>query len=343
MWQRRLILPVLVVSVTMGLRAESLWAQTNNLTAAFQTIRTTALWPVTGTTFDAVESTFGPRIKASSGLYDWHRGIDIDAPEGAPVLATLDGTLFDITTYTAGGLTVILKHNFAVPVVYAGRTLNSFYTFHMHLSSLDSVLQNAFNAGQTPAVAKGAQIGQVGHSGTAIGDHLHWELRVGAPYSLEWQLAHPTAQYGANNFGFDPHVHPMLLTKPFATSNMTLSLTTKPSSRIDGKVRFTCLDDQPLLNRFDVRIVRKSNNTTVARHTLDFNERLGFNATTNAALDTPDKTQPYISPISFGPTTASFATDLVIPRTWVGANSGSKFLTTVMAYDIWGLPKTLSW
>jgi hypothetical protein len=211
MWQRRLILTVLVVFVTAGLRAESLWAQTNNLTAAFQTIRTNALWPVSGTTFDAVESTFGPRIKASSGLYDWHRGIDIDAPEGAPVLATLDGTLFDIVTY------------------------------------------------------------------------------------------------------------------------------------IDGKVRFTCIDDQPLLNRFDVRIVKKSTNTTVAQHTLDFNERLGFNATTNAALDTPDKTKPYISPISFGPSAASFATDLVIPKTWVGGNSGSKFLTTVTACDIWGLSKTLSW
>jgi murein DD-endopeptidase MepM/ murein hydrolase activator NlpD len=337
------MLTILVVFVATGLRAETLWAQTSNLTAAFQTLRTNALWPVSGSTFDAVESTFGPRIKASSRLYDWHRGIDIDAPEGTPVLATLDGTLFDITTYTAGGLTVILKHNFAVPVVYAGRTLNHFYTFHMHLSSVEPVLQNAFNAGQKPSVAKGAEIGQVGHSGTAIGDHLHWELRAGTPYSLEWQIAHPTSQYGVNNFGFDPHMHPMLLTVPFATSNMTLSLTTKPSSRIDGKVRFSCLDDQPLLNRFDVRIVRKSSNTTVALHTLDFNERLGFNASTNAALDTQDKTKPYISPISFGNSAASFTTDLVIPKTWVGANSGANFLTTVAAYDIWGRSKILSW
>ncbi len=343
MLQRRLIRVALAVVVICGLGADALWAQTNNLTAAFRTLRGNALWPVSGSTFDAVESTFGPRIKDSTGLYDWHRGIDIDAPEGTPVWAALDGTLFNVTTYADGGLTVILKHSFPVPVVYSGRTLNHFYTFHMHLSSVTASLQTAAAAGQTPAVIRGAEIGKVGHSGTAIGDHLHWEIRSGTPYSLEWQLANPTSQYGANNFGFDPHVHPMLLTVPFVSSSMTLSVTTKPTSKIDGIVRFACLDDQPLLNRFEVRIVKKTTNAIVANHTLDLNERIGFDATTNAALDTPDKTKPYISPISFGPTAASFMTDLVIPKAWVGGNSGSKFTTTVTAYDIWGVSKTQSW
>lgn len=314
-----------------------------SLTTAFQTLRSTAIWPVTGTTFNEIESAFGPRIKVSTSGYDWHRGIDIDAPEFTPVVAPMDGTLFDIKNYTDGGLTVILKHTFPDPVVFAGKTLTSYYTFYMHLSSVDPSLQAAATAGSTPAVSKGFQIGKVGHSGTAVGDHLHWEIRVGTPYSLEWQLANPTSQYGANNFGFDPHVNPMLLTIPTTTNTLGASLTTKPTSSIDGRVRITTDDEQTLFNRVQVTIVNKSTKLTVASHTLDLNERLGFNATTNALLDTPDKTKPYIAPISFGTSATVWATDLVIPKSWVGSRSGTKFLTTVTLTDIWGRTKTISW
>ena len=96
-----------------------------SLTTAFQTLRTASIWPVPGTTFNEIESAFGPRIKVSTSGYDWHRGIDIDALEFAPVVAPMDGTLFDIKTYTDGGLTVILKHTFPDPVLFAGKTLTS--------------------------------------------------------------------------------------------------------------------------------------------------------------------------------------------------------------------------
>lgn len=318
-------------------------AATVSLATEFQSLRSTAIWPVSGTTFNEIESTFGPRIKVSTSGYDWHRGIDIDALEGTPVLAPVAGNLFDIKTYTDGGLTVILKHTFPDPVLFQGKTLTSYYTFYMHLSSVDATLQAAANAGQTPAVPQGFQVGTVGHSGTAVGDHLHWEIRVGTPYSLEWQLANPTSQYGANNFGFDPHVHPMLLTVPTATNTLAASLTTKPTSSIDGRVRITTDDEQPLFNRVQVKIVNKSTNLTVANHVLDLNERIGFDATTNTRLDTPDKTKPYFAPISFGTSSATWSTDLVIPKSWVGKNTGSKFLTTVTLTDIWGRTKSVSW
>ena len=176
-----------------------------------------------------------------------------------------------------------------------------------------------------------------------MGDHLHWEIRVGTPYSLEWQLANPTSQYGANNFGFDPHVNPMLLTIPTITNTLAASLKTKPTSSIDGRVQITTDDEQPLFNRVQVKIVNKSTNLTVASHTLDLNERLGFNATTNSLLDTPDKTKPYLSPISFGPSATLWSTDLMIPKSWVGTNSGTKFTTSVTLTDIWGRTKTISW
>lgn len=334
-WMMFLVLGLVLLTATTAS------AQTTSVTAAFQTIRTTSIWPASGTTFDAVESTFGPRIKASSGAYDWHRGIDIDALEGTPVVAVQPATLFDITTYVDGGLTVILKHTFPTPIAYKGQTLNNYYTFHMHLSAVEAGLLAAFNLGQRPVVAAGATIGFLGHSGTAIGDHLHFELRVGGPYSLEWQLAHPTSQYAV--FGFDPHMHPLLLLNPWAPSaTMSLTLTTKPTSKIDGKVLFSVIDDQPLLNRVEFKIVLKSNNSVVKSHVLDFNERLGFNATSTAALDTQDKTKPYIAPISFG-TSSTFTTDIIIPKGYVGAASGTKYLTTVTCYDIWGNVTVKSW
>jgi murein DD-endopeptidase MepM/ murein hydrolase activator NlpD len=318
-------------------------AASDSITTAFQSLNTNAMWPVSGTTFNEVESTFGPRIKVSTSAYDWHRGIDIDAPEGTPVLSPVAGTLFDVKNYVDGGLTVILKHAFTNPVSFAGKTLTHYYTYYMHLSSVDPILQAAADSGQTPSVPQGFQIGTVGHSGTAVGDHLHWELRVGTPYSLEWQLANPTSQYGANNFGFDPHVHPMLLTVPTATNTLAASVTTKPTNKIDGRVRISTDDEQPLFNRVQVRVVKKSTNTAVANHVLDLNERLGFNATTNVLLDTPDKTKPYFAPTSFGTSSATWGTDVVIPKTWIGSNFGTKFQTIVTVTDIWGRTKTISW
>ena len=317
--------------------------QALDLTTAFQNLRATATWPVPGTTLNAVESTFGPRIKASTQAYDWHRGIDLDAPLGSSVVATLPGTLFDVTNYTDGGLTVILKHTFPEPVLFQGKTISSFYTFYMHLDSVDPALVAADQLGQKPAVAQGAEIGKLGHSGTAIGDHLHWEVRVGTPYSLEWQLANPSSQYGATNYGFDPHVHPLLLSVPGATNTMTTAVTTKTSSTKDGKVRISTDDEQPLMNRIEVRVVARASGQELLRHTLDLNERVGFNATTNALLDQPDKARPYLAPVSFGTASTRWNTDLILPRGWVGSYTGTRYQTIVTVKDLWGRLKTVSW
>ncbi|MFM7102175.1 MAG: M23 family metallopeptidase [Verrucomicrobiota bacterium] len=330
----------LLLAVLVG-RLAPAQAQVNALTTLFAQIRTTTQWPVDGTGFDQMTSTFGPRLRLSTGAYDWHRGIDIDAPEGASVRAVLDGTFFGIRTYADGGLTVILQHTFPQPVVFQGRTLSQYYTFYMHLSSVDPVWQAAEAAGTRPFVARGALIGGVGHTGSAVDDHLHLELRVGAPYSLEWQLQNPTSVYGANAFGFDPHVHPLWLYPPYPVSDMALTLRAKPG-KTDGVVRFSCNDDQPLLNRVEVRIRRKSDNRLMASHVLDLNERTGFNASSTAALDTVDASKPYFSPQPFG-AVSPYLTDVVIPRVFVGSLYGTKYTTQVVVYDLWGTSRTLSW
>ena len=317
-------------------------AATDGLVAAFSAIRGTTVWPIPGGSRDAITSTFGPRIRAATSAYDWHRGIDLDAPQGTPVVASLTGELFGVRDYPDGGLTVILRHAFPGPVLFSGRTLTVFYTFHMHLSEIEPGLATAAAAGETPAVAAGQRIGRVGHTGNALDDHLHWELRVGTPYSLEWQLANPGSRYGADAFGSDPHVHPMLLVPPPSAHGMSLSVPTKPTASADGLVRIAMSDDDPLLDRIEIRVVRSSDGRVVAGHLLDLDERIGFDARSTAALDTPDRSRPWLSPIAFG-STATYATRLVIPAAWWSAVAGMKVRTTVRVVDAWGRSTSISW
>ncbi len=317
-------------------------AATDGLAAAFTAIRGGTVWPVQGGTRDAITSTLGPRIRAATDAYDWHRGIDLHAPEGTPVVAALAGDLFGVRDYADGGLTVIVRHAFPEPVLFQGRTLSHFYTFHMHLSEIAPALVAAAAAGETPAVARGERIGRVGHTGNALSDHLHWELRVGTPYSLEWQLANPGSRFGADAFGFDPHVHPMLLVPPPSSHGMSLSVTTKPALTADGLVRIVTSDDDPLLDRIEVRVVRRSDGRLLQGHTLDLDERIGYDARSTAALDTPDTTRPWLSPVPFG-STSTWTTRLVVPASWWSGVAGVRVRTTVRIVDAWGRSTSLSW
>jgi lipoprotein NlpD len=107
------------------------------------------LWPVEG----PVSSEFGKRGGSV------HEGIDILAPGGTPVRAAEPGTVL----YAGDGLrgygnTVILDHGDGVTTLYA------------HLK--------AFRVQSGDAVAVGAVIGTVGHTGNATTTHVHFEIRV---------------------------------------------------------------------------------------------------------------------------------------------------------------------
>jgi hypothetical protein len=47
-----------------------------------------ATFPVSGGSLDDFESSFGPRHKAGSGNYDWHRGFEVDGTDmTSPIVA----------------------------------------------------------------------------------------------------------------------------------------------------------------------------------------------------------------------------------------------------------------
>lgn len=87
----------------------------------------------------------------------WHSGIDLAAPEGTPVHATLGGMATVTMSAQGYGLHVAIDH---------GGGLSSLYG---HLSTTD-VTGGAL-------VDTGAVIGQVGSTGNSTGPHLHFEIR----------------------------------------------------------------------------------------------------------------------------------------------------------------------
>lgn len=314
------------------------FAQVTQVTTTFSQIRTNTLWPVVGSTYDSITSSFGPRIQYSTKSYDWHRGIDINAPLGTSVVAPLAGTFFGIRNYADGGTTVILRHAFPSKISYAGRSISYYYTFYMHLSSVDPSLTSAAVG---KVINRGDLIGKVGHSGGAVFDHLHWELRVGTPYSLEWQLANPNSIYGAKNFGFDPHVHPLFLAIPYTSNTASMALITRPGIS-DGIIQYSSDDDQTLLNRIEVSVKRRADNSVITLHILDYNDRIGYDPTSDVKLNTINYLKPYISPKPLG-TSSPFLTDIIIPKTFIGTTYGDQYLTSIRVFDIWGRSTLLEW
>lgn len=109
------------------------------------------IWPVRG----RISSPFGWRWSRYGREY--HRGVDIAAPYGTPVMAADSGTV-TFRGWSGGyGRLIIIEHG------------NGYSTYYAHLSSYSVKL------GQ--AVKKGAVIGRVGSSGRSTGPHTHFEIR----------------------------------------------------------------------------------------------------------------------------------------------------------------------
>ena len=104
-------------------------------------------------------SNFGQRSDPFNGGKAFHRGIDLAAPEGSPILAAQDGVVKSVGERGGYGLAVEVEHEGGVTTLYG------------HAS------ETLVQAGDR--IEKGQPIGRVGHSGRATGDHLHFEVRVG--------------------------------------------------------------------------------------------------------------------------------------------------------------------
>jgi murein DD-endopeptidase MepM/ murein hydrolase activator NlpD len=106
----------------------------------------------------ALNSRFGMRPSPWTGDPEFHRGLDISANRGTPVLAPASGAVYFAGNGGEYGTTVILDH---------GHDLRSLYG---HLQEI--------RVRQGQHVERGQVIALTGNTGRSSGPHLHYEIQV---------------------------------------------------------------------------------------------------------------------------------------------------------------------
>ncbi len=136
-------------------------------------------WPVTT---GYVSS--GYKWRRLGGTTSFHGAIDIAASRGTPIKAAAGGVVILARYYGLAGRTVFIDHGGGMTTLY----------FHM-----DKIL---VNVGQV--VVTGDQIGTIGTTGRSTGPHLHFEVRVRNPNSVDCSLPYldPTSRGRINPYCF---------------------------------------------------------------------------------------------------------------------------------------------
>ncbi len=116
---------------------------------------TPSIWPVEG---GFVTSNFGMRTAPFTGVRRLHKGIDISAPIGTPVVAPARGKVIFAGNDGAYGLSVEIDHGSGIITRYA------------HL--------NKFHVKKGDLVERGHRFADVGNTGRSTGPHLHYEVVV---------------------------------------------------------------------------------------------------------------------------------------------------------------------
>lgn len=104
-----------------------------------------------------ISSRFGKRKDPFTRKETFHGGLDMAAEEGTPVYASADGEVSFSDKKGGYGNLIILGHKLGYETLYG------------HLSSI------SVRPGEK--VRKGQKIGEVGQTGRATGNHLHFEVR----------------------------------------------------------------------------------------------------------------------------------------------------------------------
>lgn len=117
-------------------------------------VSTNGMYSITGTRY-AITSPFGYRTSPVGRGQEFHKGIDIGAPNGGPVYSLKAGTVTYAGWMEGYGKVVVVSHG-------------DISTLYAHNSSL------LVSPGQT--VAGGQQLSNVGSTGWSTGPHIHFEV-----------------------------------------------------------------------------------------------------------------------------------------------------------------------
>lgn len=124
-------------------------------TGGFRAQRGRLPWPVAG----QVEVTFGKRVDPGSDVVLVSNGIDIRAPQNAPVRAVFAGRVVFAGRFEGFGRMLVMEHD------------GGFYSLYAHLES--------FGASVGSLLAQHQVLGFVGDTGSIKGPYLYLEIREG--------------------------------------------------------------------------------------------------------------------------------------------------------------------
>lgn len=106
-----------------------------------------------------ISSPFGPRVLPNHPLAGtYHYGVDLPAPEGAPIRAAAPGTVIRVQRKGPGGLEVLVQHN-------------GFVGIYSHLGMVAPAIAEGRGV-----LTAGEKIGVVGDSGVTYGMHVYFEM-----------------------------------------------------------------------------------------------------------------------------------------------------------------------
>lgn len=111
--------------------------------------------PILQTQLD-ISSEFGFRVNPFAKKKEHHKGIDIRAKIGTPVISTGNGTVKEAAYKAKAGNYIVIEHE------------DNFLTKYYHLSDISVKLNESVKVGQV--------IGLVGNSGLSTMPHLHYEV-----------------------------------------------------------------------------------------------------------------------------------------------------------------------
>ncbi len=133
-------------------------------------------WPLTGPMM--VTSPYGERVHPIIGEVAFHRGVDLRAHYGSPILAPADGIVLYTGTKTEYGNMLVVLHGGDIATVYG-----HLWKFAVH---------------PYERVKKGQLLGYTGNTGFSTGPHLHFEVRQDgvATHPLEWLPPIETTEQG---------------------------------------------------------------------------------------------------------------------------------------------------
>lgn len=129
--------------------------------------------------FQAYTSPFGLRRSADGGYnQEYHRGLDMAAPEGSYIRNWWTGKVVEVSDDSACGTSVVIQsgkweHIYCHMKGYVEKNGSGRY-----MSDRDGGVQ--VREGQV--VTAGTRIGRVGMTGRTTGPHLHWGLKYGGQW-----------------------------------------------------------------------------------------------------------------------------------------------------------------